>query len=180
MAFKQLSAVAAGHQAPITPGGSELVRSRYPHVPVYARVRNRNHAHRMLDLGVKSIRRETFLSALDMTRVLLVGLGRSEREAERTVATFRSHDERRLIEDYQHYTDTEKMQDKARSDPATLEKLFSEDTEEAARLAREEAAARKEGKAKDAKPVKEPLPAESKPIETRVSDAKPSGAAGKA
>lgn len=29
MAFKQLSAVAAGHQAPITPGGSELVRSRF-------------------------------------------------------------------------------------------------------------------------------------------------------
>lgn len=159
---------------------AELVRSRYPHVPVYARVRNRNHAHRMLDLGVKSIRRETFLSALDMTRVLLVGLGRTEREAERTVATFRSHDERRLIEDYQHYTDMEKMQDKARSDPATLEKLFSEDAEEVARLAREEAAARKDGKAKDAKPVKEPLPAESKPIETRASDTKPSGASGKA
>jgi hypothetical protein len=29
MAFKQLSAVAAGHQAPINPGGSELVRSRF-------------------------------------------------------------------------------------------------------------------------------------------------------
>lgn len=29
MAFKQLSAVAAGHQAPITPSGSELVRSRF-------------------------------------------------------------------------------------------------------------------------------------------------------
>jgi hypothetical protein len=29
MAFKQLSAVAAGHQTPITPGGSELVRSRF-------------------------------------------------------------------------------------------------------------------------------------------------------
>ena len=28
MAFKQLSAVAAGHQAPLTPGGSELGRSR--------------------------------------------------------------------------------------------------------------------------------------------------------
>lgn len=29
MAFKQLSAVAAGHQSPITPGGCELARSRF-------------------------------------------------------------------------------------------------------------------------------------------------------
>lgn len=161
---------------------AELVRSRYPHVPVYARVRNRNHAHRMLDLGVKAIRRETFLSALDMTRVLLVGLGRSEREAERTVATFRRHDERRLIEDYQHYTDIEKMQDKARSDFATLSRLFDEDETEAEAARAAEEQARKDGKGKDGKgkearlkdgkaspagPGKEPAPAESKAIEPR-------------
>lgn len=112
---------------------AELVRSRYPDVPIYARARNRNHAHRLLDLGVTRLRRETFLSSLDITRHLLAGLGFSEREAERTVATFRQHDERRLMDDYKHYTDTQKMQEKARSDALTLEKLFAEDAAEAAK-----------------------------------------------
>ena len=82
------------------------------------------------DLGVTLIQRETFLSALETTKQLLKGLGYSERETERTVRTFRAHDERRLAEDYKHYTDMEKMQAKARSDAATLENLFEEDAKE--------------------------------------------------
>jgi glutathione-regulated potassium-efflux system protein KefB len=109
---------------------AEFVTSRWPNVPIYARARNRNHAHRYLDLGVGRVQRETFLSAIETTKQLLKGLGFSEREAERTVQTFRAHDERRLGEDYKHYTDMEKMQAKARSDAATLEQLFEEDARE--------------------------------------------------
>jgi glutathione-regulated potassium-efflux system protein KefB len=112
-----------------------MVRARFPKLPVYARARNRNHAHRLLDAGVKVVRRETFLSAVDITRSLLRGLGLPEREVERTVTVFQKHDERRLIEDYQHYTDIEKMQELARSDAANLEKLFAEDVEEEAKAA---------------------------------------------
>ena len=50
---------------------AELVRSRYPDLPIFARARNRAHAHRLLDLGITHIQRETFLSSLDMTRELL-------------------------------------------------------------------------------------------------------------
>lgn len=114
---------------------AEVVTSRWPKLPIYARARNRNHAHRLLDLGVKNIRRETFLSALDTTQQVLRGLGHSDRAAERTVHTFRMHDERRLLDDYKHYTDTERMQEKARSDTSTLEKLFAEDEREDAKAA---------------------------------------------
>jgi glutathione-regulated potassium-efflux system protein KefB len=114
---------------------AELVRSQYPHVPVFARARNRNHAHRLLDLGVTNIQRETFLSAIESTRQVLVGLGFSPRQADRAVSTFQSHDERRLKEDYAVYSDMEKMQAKARSDAATLERLFAEDVAEEARQA---------------------------------------------
>lgn len=107
---------------------AEYVRRRHPDVPVYARARNRNHAHRLLDAGVANIQRETFLSALETTREMLVGLGFGERESERVIETFREHDERRLLEDYAHYSDMEKLQAKARSDVATLEQLFAEDT----------------------------------------------------
>jgi glutathione-regulated potassium-efflux system protein KefB len=117
---------------------AELVKSRYPHVPIFARARDRNHAHRLIDLGIKTLRRETFLSALDLTHQLLKGLGYSERVAERAVKTFRVHDERRLFDDYQFASDMEKLQQKARSDAATLEKLFQEDAQEEAKLAQAE------------------------------------------
>lgn len=109
---------------------AELVKSRYPDLPIYARARNRAHAHRLLDLGVTHLQRETFLSALDIIDRLLVGLGVSRREADRIIGSFRTHDERRLIEDYKHASDMEKLRDRARSDVATLEKLFAEDAAE--------------------------------------------------
>lgn len=109
---------------------AELVKSRYPNLPIYARARNRAHAHRLLDLGVTHMQRETFLSALDVTSQLLLGLGLSKRETERMIRAFQTHDERRLIEDYKHASDMEKLRDRARSDVATLEKLFAEDAAE--------------------------------------------------
>jgi glutathione-regulated potassium-efflux system protein KefB len=114
---------------------AELVTNQYPHVAIFARARNRNHAHRLFDLGVTATQRETFLSALESTRQVLRGLGFTEREADRAIKTFRSHDERRLSEDYKVYSDMEKMQAKARSDAATLESLFAEDEAEEAKLA---------------------------------------------
>ncbi len=122
---------------------AELVRTRYPDLPIYARARNRAHAHRLLDAGVTHLQRATFLSAIDITKQLLQGLGVSEREAERITHTFRVHDERRLIEDYQHASDMEKLRERARSDVKTLEKLFEEDAAEEARL--REAASAEEG-----------------------------------
>jgi glutathione-regulated potassium-efflux system protein KefB len=113
---------------------AELVRSRYPDLPIYARARNRAHAHRLLDLGVTYMQRATFLSALDVTKQLLKGLGTTDREAERITHTFRAHDERRLTEDYKLASDIDKLRERARSDLATLEKLFEEDAAEEARL----------------------------------------------
>lgn len=116
---------------------AEYVRARHPEVPIFARARNRNHAHKLLDAGVTNIQRETFLSALETTREVLEGLGYTARESERVIETFREHDERRLMEDYAHYSDMEKLQAKARSDVATLEQLFTEDAAEQAREPKE-------------------------------------------
>jgi glutathione-regulated potassium-efflux system protein KefB len=124
------------------------VRSRYPKLPIYARARNRNHVHRLMDLGVNVIRRETFLSALDLTRELLRGLGLSERDVRFAVETFARHDRRRLREDYKHYTDREKMEELARSDTATLARLFDEDAAEQAKLAESSEQFAKPAKAK--------------------------------
>ncbi len=111
----------------------EYVKQRYPNLPIYARARNRVHAHRLLDLGVTALQRETFLSSLALTRQLLSGLGYSERTVTRAIETFKAHDERRLIEDYKVASDIEKLQARARSDAMTLEKLFQEDAAEEAK-----------------------------------------------
>jgi voltage-gated potassium channel Kch len=88
----------------------DTAAKHFPHLQIYARARNRQHAYRLMDLGVRVIKRETFLSALDLTREVLRGLGMSAKDAARTVETFQEHDERRLAEHHTHYNDQEKMQ----------------------------------------------------------------------
>ena len=53
---------------------AEIVRQHFPDLPIYARARDRTHVHKLMDLGVTIIERETFLSALELTRRLLRGL----------------------------------------------------------------------------------------------------------
>ncbi|UTW52312.1 monovalent cation:proton antiporter-2 (CPA2) family protein [bacterium SCSIO 12827] len=103
---------------------AEIVRRHFPDVPVFARARNRQHAHRLMDLGIKHIRRETFLSALDLTREVLGGLGFSNAEITSMTEAFRQHDEQRLFEDYADYTDQQKLQVKARKYHEELVDLF--------------------------------------------------------
>ena len=82
------------------------------------------------DLGVTIIERETFLAALELTKKLLRGLGIGGKEAKRLAETFRRLDEKRLYEDYQYYTDLEKVRANALSQATELEELFARDTEE--------------------------------------------------
>jgi glutathione-regulated potassium-efflux system protein KefB len=114
---------------------AQMVRQNYPHVPIYARSRHRQHTHRLMDAGAKVIRRETFLSSVDLTRELLRGLGYPERDVRFAVETFKEQDRRRLYEDYKHYTDTEKMQQRAKSYAQELEELFEKDAAEQAKAA---------------------------------------------
>jgi glutathione-regulated potassium-efflux system protein KefB len=106
---------------------AQLVRRHYPHVPIYARARNRTHAHKLMDLGVQELERELFLSSLDLSRRLLRALGLAEAEARRTVNTFGTMDTRRLIDDYRYFTDTEKMRVNAMRQAEELEQLFEAD-----------------------------------------------------
>jgi glutathione-regulated potassium-efflux system protein KefB len=110
---------------------ARMVRHNYPHVPIYARARDRRHTHRLMDEGVKIMRRETFLASLDLTREVLRGLGLPEREVRHTVDTFQTMDRKRLYEDYRHYTDLEKMQELAKSHAQELEELFAKDAQQA-------------------------------------------------
>lgn len=108
-----------------------LVRHHFPQVPIYARARNRQHVYRLMDLGVRQLRRETFLSSIELTRDVLRGLGHTERDIASVTATFIAHDRKRLYDDYAFGSDVEKMQTRARDSARELEALLSADEADA-------------------------------------------------
>jgi glutathione-regulated potassium-efflux system ancillary protein KefC/glutathione-regulated potassium-efflux system protein KefB len=111
---------------------AETVINNFPNLKIYARARNRQHAYRLMDLGVTILKRETFLSSLDLAREVLMGLGMRAADAERTVQTFRAHDEKRLFEHYTHHDDEAKLQSLAKASAKELEEMFARDAVEGA------------------------------------------------
>ena len=107
----------------------ETVRRNFPDLKIYARARNRRHAHLLMDLDVEVIVRETFFSSLRLTELVLGGVGVRPEDARRTVQTFREHDERALVEQHQIYGDEKKLIQTAAESAAELRGLFEADKE---------------------------------------------------
>ncbi len=106
---------------------AETVRRHFPHLKIYARARNRQHAYRLMEAGAEVVQRETLLSSLDIGRQVLEGLGFSVAEAARTTQMFHDHDVRRLIEQFEMRHDDERMMRLAREWAVELEDLFERD-----------------------------------------------------
>lgn len=108
---------------------ARLVRENFPHVKIYARALDRRHVYDLMDLDVTLIHRDTFYSALAVTSDLLKGLGYSDAQAQRAVDVFEDYDQRRLIEDYPHHHDFDRIADSAKRQAAELEAILKEDAE---------------------------------------------------
>jgi glutathione-regulated potassium-efflux system ancillary protein KefC/glutathione-regulated potassium-efflux system protein KefB len=106
---------------------AEMMRRHFPNVKVYARARNRQHAFRLMDCGVRYLIRETFLSSLDMAEKVLEGLGTTHGDAAAAVDRFRQHDQRILLEQYAIKDDEEKLIAAARESARQLEQMFNAD-----------------------------------------------------
>jgi CPA2 family monovalent cation:H+ antiporter-2/glutathione-regulated potassium-efflux system protein KefB len=105
----------------------ETVRRNFPDLTIYARARNRRHAHLLMDAGVEHIVRETFFSSLRLTELVLGGVGLSPEDARRTVQRFREHDEHALIEQHGIHTDEKQMIQTAAEAAEELRRLFEAD-----------------------------------------------------
>ncbi|HEX6142168.1 MAG TPA: monovalent cation:proton antiporter-2 (CPA2) family protein [Geminicoccaceae bacterium] len=106
---------------------AEVVSRHFPELRIYARARNRQHAHRLMDLGITILRRDTFLSSIDLAREVLIGLGLPAAAAERAAKRFREHDEQRLWADHEAHRDDQKMIHRARQAAEELEEMFEKD-----------------------------------------------------
>jgi monovalent cation:proton antiporter-2 (CPA2) family protein len=106
-----------------------LAQREFPHLTIIARAHDRNHAHRLMDLGVTKIVRETFFSALRVSELTLDGLGISAAMARQTVSLFRAHDEKLLAETHAYADDERRMIQTTEQAAAELADLLEADRE---------------------------------------------------
>jgi glutathione-regulated potassium-efflux system protein KefB len=107
---------------------ARLVRRQFPHLKIVARARNRQHAFRLMDLGIEEPVRETFHSSIKMARLVLQALGMSEEMATARVEQFRKHDEQLLMKQYLVYDDDAALIQTSKDALGDLQKLFEADT----------------------------------------------------
>lgn len=105
---------------------ARVVKRLFPHLKVIARARNRQHAFRLMDMGV-DVTRETFHSGLVMGRQVLEALGMPPADAERSTELFRAHDEALLREQHLVYDDEAALIASAKQARQDLMKLFEAD-----------------------------------------------------
>ncbi len=108
---------------------AELARTYFPQAKVFARARNRRIAHRLIDLGVDNFVRETFLSSLRLTELVLLGLDFDKAAAARTVAAFRQRDEQMLLDQHAFYEDEPRLIQTSGEVADELKSLFEADVE---------------------------------------------------
>jgi glutathione-regulated potassium-efflux system protein KefB len=106
---------------------ARVVRRMHPQLKLMARARNRQHAFKLMDLGIDAVVRETLHSSLELTREVLEGLGMDESTARARVERFREHDERMLREQYLIHDDESALIQSAAESRAELARLFEAD-----------------------------------------------------
>ena len=106
---------------------AELVRKLYPHMKIIARARNRQHVHRLMDVGAHAVR-ETFFSSLEMSRQTLIGLGLTHAQADARIKRFKQHDEEVLEAQHAVYDDAVKVMQTAQEARGELARLFEGST----------------------------------------------------
>jgi len=108
-----------------------LARRHFPQLRILARARNRQHAFRLLDLGITAVFRETYASSLEVAREALIALGVAPGDARASIQTFRVHDEKTLLAQHAVKEDEAKMVAATKESAAQLEALFSADERDA-------------------------------------------------
>jgi voltage-gated potassium channel Kch len=107
---------------------AELIRQYFPHLKIFARARNRQHAFRLMDLDVRYVIRETLVSSLEMSVQVLESLGLSKSKSLETVHRFRAYDEVTMAKQHAVKDDEKKFLETTRESAEQLMHLFEADS----------------------------------------------------
>jgi glutathione-regulated potassium-efflux system ancillary protein KefC/glutathione-regulated potassium-efflux system protein KefB len=111
---------------------AELVRRHFPHVPIYARARNRFHSYKLMDLGISVFYRDTFYSSLEMGKKVLEHMGMDAASVDLMVERFQKYDHDLLNKQHAVYQNETELIETSRQALADLESLFESDAKSAA------------------------------------------------
>ncbi len=106
---------------------AETAKRQFPNLRIIARAHNRRHAHKLMDVGVDHIFRDTLLSSLAMGESVLTALGLSENDARHISATFREADEKLLLEQYVLQDSEDRLIQSAKDAARELESILEQD-----------------------------------------------------
>ncbi|TGK11630.1 potassium transporter Kef [Leptospira fletcheri] len=106
---------------------AELVKAHFPKLQIIARARNRAHYFKLLDLGIRNIRRDTFASSLEIGGEALMELGFLPSEVERILEKFRAYDEEMLMGQYKVKHDEKELIAFSKNAVKQLEESFAAD-----------------------------------------------------
>jgi monovalent cation:proton antiporter-2 (CPA2) family protein len=88
----QVLIVAIDDREQIT-GIVEQVKEKFPHLKIFARAKDVRHSFQLKDIGIAGYRRDTYDSSLELGKQVLCNLGFDKYQANRSVRSFRYHDE---------------------------------------------------------------------------------------
>jgi len=106
---------------------ARAVKEMAPGIRIVARARNRRHAYKLMELGIRDVVRDTFDSSLRAAGSVLRGLGLSDAQVRFTTETFAAKDEERLFEAFGSHDDLDKMIEMAHRSASELEQLFADE-----------------------------------------------------
>ncbi|HEX5127364.1 MAG TPA: monovalent cation:proton antiporter-2 (CPA2) family protein [Rhodocyclaceae bacterium] len=104
-----------------------IVRRHFPNLPIYARARNRFHAYKLMDLGIKTLVRETWHGSIDLAEQVLLGLHVDATEVNRAITRFMEHDEATLRKQHAVYQDEALVVQTSKQASEELRSLFDDD-----------------------------------------------------
>ena len=113
------------------------VITHFPHVPILARARNRQHAHMLMDMGVHHVIRDTLASSLELSEQLLGRLGYNRGQSGEIVKAFRERDEALLHRQHEIHEDTAALIETVKEFQLELEELFQADAKSTGQLPKE-------------------------------------------
>jgi monovalent cation:proton antiporter-2 (CPA2) family protein len=102
----------------------QLAKQEFPHLKIFARARNRQHAYELHKLGVDYFIRELFDSSLTMTKEVLKFLGYKHDEIERKASAFKKHDEATLMHSFEFFEKERELINFARQAKGELERIL--------------------------------------------------------
>ncbi|MGQ0799312.1 MAG: monovalent cation:proton antiporter-2 (CPA2) family protein [Pseudomarimonas sp.] len=106
---------------------ARVVKRLFPHLKVFARARNRQHAFKLMDFNVDGVVRETFGSSLEMAEQVMQALGIPADQAAQRAQQFRLSDEALLREQHLFYDDEAALVSTSQDALRDLQAIFEAD-----------------------------------------------------